>query len=306
MYSHLLSAIIPFYLCASILFSLYTPLEAKTKENRYSYEVAACLMFYNEAYYLKEWLEYHKLIGIEHFYLFDNGSTDHFMEILEPYIRSGEVELYHYPQRGENQQEHNHIQCNIIYTRALELARGKAKWLAIIDADEFIYPVRGKSLPKILKLYKDAGGLYVDYLFFGTAHVEQVPQDKLILESLNLCADKPKAFGKSIVRPERVSHCTDPHRMWYHPPYFHVDTSFNTFDWTPSDTSEDILLLFHYYLGDKDHAMNVTFPRRKRWIGIQPDSYLESCEWMNARLNTSMQRFVPALRKKIFSSHQPS
>lgn len=276
------------------------PLQAKHNEEKYTYEVAACLMFFNEAYYLKEWLEYHKLIGIEHFYLFDNGSTDNYMDILEPYVRSGDVELYHHPQRGENQQEHNYIQCNVIYNQALELARGKAKWLAIIDADEFIYPVRGKSLPKILKMYKDAGGVYVDYLFFGTSHIEKVPQDKLILECLNRCDEKPKAFGKSIVRPERVSHSTDPHRMWYHPPYFHVDTNFNTFDWTPSETSEDTLLLFHYYTGDIDHAMNVTFPRRKRWIGIQADSYLQNLENMNACENNSMKRFVPALRKRIF------
>lgn len=279
---------------------LHPPLLAKQKGEKYTYEVAACLMFFNEAYYLKEWLEYHKLIGIEHFYLFDNGSTDNYMDILEPYVRAGEVELYHYPQRGENQQEHNHIQCHVIYNQALELARGKAKWLAIIDADEFIYPVREKSLPKILKRYKDAGGVYLDYLFFGTSHVEKVPQDKLILECLNHCAEKPMAFGKSIVRPERVSNSTDPHRMWYHPPYFHVDTNFNTFDWTPSETSEDTLLLFHYYTGDIDHAMNVTFPRRKRWIGIQADSYLQNLEYMNASENNSMKRFVPTLRKRIF------
>jgi hypothetical protein len=79
-----------------------------------------------------------------------------------------------------------------------------------------------------------------------------------------------------------------------------VDTKFNTFDWTPPEVTEDTLLLFHYYTGDIDHAMNVTFPRRKRWIGIQPDTYLQNIEWMNVRVNNAMQRFVPDLKKRIF------
>jgi hypothetical protein len=226
------------------------------------------------------------------------------MTILESYLQSGEVELYHHPAKAKNQKELTQIQCHTIYNQALELARRKAKWLAIIDADEFIYPVKGKSLPKILKNYKDAGGVYVDYLFFGTSHIDKVPEGMLILECLNHCEKKPRAFGKSIVRPERVSHSTDPHRMWYHPPYFHVDTSFNTFDWTPSKTSEDVLLLFHYFTGDIDHAMNVTFPRRKVWLDIQEDTYLQKYEFLNARLNNSMQRFVPELRQRMFSDAQ--
>lgn len=282
------------------LFFFHIPVEAKAKTSKkYKYQIAACLMFYNESYFLKEWIEYHKLIGIEHFYLFNNGSTDNYLEILTPYINSGEVELYNYPVRGCNQQEHNRIQCQVIYNHALQLARGYVKWLAIIDADEFIYPVKENSLNKVLKKYEKFGGVYADYLFFGTAHVEKVPENCLILETLNRSAEKPIAFGKSIVRPEKVSDCSDPHRMWYHSPYFHVDTNGKTFDWTPEKPTDDTLLIYHYYIGDIDHALNVAFPRRKVWVGITIDTYLDSVEWMNDRPNTSMKRFTKQLREKM-------
>jgi hypothetical protein len=117
----------------------------------------------------------------------------------------------------------------------------------------------------------------------------------LVLEMLNRCAEKPICFGKSIVRPERVSHCTDPHRMWYHAPYFHVDTKRTTFDWTPLKVADDKLLLYHYYMGDIDHAINVTLPRRSRWIGLTPESYLENHEHLNACENNSMGRFTKKL-----------
>jgi glycosyltransferase involved in cell wall biosynthesis len=266
---------------------------------KHKYQVAACLMFYNEAYYLQEWIEYHHLIGIEHFYLFNNGSTDNYLEILKPYIRKGLVELFDRPERGENQARHNQIQCSI-YKEAVDMTRDRVRWLAIIDADEFIYPVKKKPLREILKHYENFGGVYLNYLFFGTSHVQKLPPGKLIIESLTHCAAQPMAFGKSIVKPNRVSNdIRDPHRFWYNPPFFHVNTSYESFDWAPGRVTDDTLLLFHYYTGDIDHAMNVTFPRRRRWIGIKAEDYLENLEWMNIRENLSMQYYIPELKRRI-------
>lgn len=290
------------------LFLCFQPsIEAKSykKPDKYQYQIAACLMFQNETFFLKEWIEYHKMLGIEHFYLFNNASTDNYMEILEPYIISGEVELYEYPTVGKNQAEHNNIQCREIYRHALKLARGKVKWLAIIDADEFIVPVEKKSLLNLLDRYEKYGGLYLNYLFFGTSDLDEIPASKLIIEALDHCAKRPKPFGKSIVRPERVSHCTDPHRMWYRAPYFHVDTKYRTFDWTPPGTADDVLLLHHYYTGDRNHAMNVKFPRRNNWYDLDVESYLMKLKWTNARFNPFMQRFAAKLRKNMTEPYRP-
>lgn len=38
-------------------------------------------MFYNEAKFLKEWLDYHLVIGVGHFYLYNNNSTDDYMPV---------------------------------------------------------------------------------------------------------------------------------------------------------------------------------------------------------------------------------
>ncbi|ELV04510.1 glycosyltransferase family 92 protein [Brachyspira hampsonii] len=45
----------------------------------------------NEAPYIKEWIEYHRIIGAERFYIYDNESTDNLKEVLEPYIKEGIV-----------------------------------------------------------------------------------------------------------------------------------------------------------------------------------------------------------------------
>ena len=39
-------------------------------------KIAVCAIFKDEAPYLLEWLAFHKMIGIDLFVLYDNGSTD--------------------------------------------------------------------------------------------------------------------------------------------------------------------------------------------------------------------------------------
>ncbi len=48
------------------------------------YSITICGIFKNEASYLKEWIEYHEMIGIEHFYLYNNNSDDNYRDILQP------------------------------------------------------------------------------------------------------------------------------------------------------------------------------------------------------------------------------
>ena len=63
------------------------------KNNKVYLSITAVLQ--NEAPYIKEWIEYHRLVGVERFYIYDNESTDNVKEILKPYIDLGIV-CYHY------------------------------------------------------------------------------------------------------------------------------------------------------------------------------------------------------------------
>lgn len=281
-----------------VIFSCLFFFKAECKPVNYKYQLAAAMIFQNEAEHLKEWIEYHKLVGIEHFYLFNNASTDSFMEVLEDYVAKGEVELYHYPQISSNQQEHTDTQC-YAYNQALDLARGKAKWLAIIDADEYIVPLKTNSVVEALREFELYGGVYLNWLAFGTSHVEKIPTDQLMIEALTFCEKAPNSLGKSIVQPIRTkSNCTDPHRMWYIPPYYHVNMNHQKFDWI-CPVADDKMLIFHYYTGDLEHLVNIKYPRRSKWIPISLESYIQDLEKLNEIYNPTMLRFVPELRNRI-------
>ena len=51
--------------------------------------LSVCAIYKNEARYLAEWLEFHLLAGVEHFFLYNNNSTDDHREVLAPYLRAG-------------------------------------------------------------------------------------------------------------------------------------------------------------------------------------------------------------------------
>ena len=48
--------------------------------------LVACAIFRDEAPYLAEWIAFHRLVGVEHFFLYDNGSTDDPRAVLDPLI----------------------------------------------------------------------------------------------------------------------------------------------------------------------------------------------------------------------------
>jgi hypothetical protein len=269
-------------------FFLILMLFIQTNLQAYKYDVSAVLIFQNETFFLKEWIEYHKLIGVEHFYLFDNCSTDNPKDILKPYIDSGLVE-YDYDPGVFDWNGYIPHQCQI-YTKTIEKAANESKWLAIIDADEFIYPVKGKLLKNILKNYEEFGGVYLNHLAFGTSNT--IVGNRLIIEALDHCSLKPTQLGKSIVRPDRVLACTDPHRMWYKEPYYHVNTSKQSFDWLPS-ICDDVLLLHHYCVGDLNYAMTVKYERYSRWkVGLKKENFLRIWDHLNVRKNNSMKKFT--------------
>src|SRR5262245_48829439 len=76
----------------------------------YLYDLSFCMIFQNDAPYLKEWIEFHRLVGGQHFYLYNNLSTDNYQEVLAPYIREGIVELIDWPFPSSNFFEWDQIQ----------------------------------------------------------------------------------------------------------------------------------------------------------------------------------------------------
>ena len=57
-------------------------------------------VFKDERDYLQEWIDFHRRVGVEHFFLYDNESSDTPEEVLTPYVDDGLVTLIQGSGRG--------------------------------------------------------------------------------------------------------------------------------------------------------------------------------------------------------------
>jgi hypothetical protein len=252
------------------------------------HDFAVCAMFKNEAKYLKEWIEYHKLIGATKFYLYNNDSTDNYIEILSPYIEVGLVSLIDWSSDDLSHAMFGFDDSTFVpfqygaYNDCLrKKARWEAKWLAIIDIDEFLVPTLGKKsfLSYLEKLEKQSYGcILLRWRCFGTSFLPSLADGKLLIEELTRRSldDHPvNRHVKSIYRPQGVN------IAGVHMPY-KMRPGFKT-----KAANPESLRIHHYWARTEDVLLS------KR--GQRP----EDCAWSNIIEDKSIFRYIPALKKAM-------
>jgi hypothetical protein len=167
------------------------------------------VIYHNEADYLREWIEFHKLVGFERFYMYNNFSTDHHRDVLAPYIADGTVIHREWPVEPAQMAG---------YRDVLERHRDDTEWLGFFDIDEFLFSPTGEKVADILRGFEEFPGVAVNEITFGTSgHMTQQPG--LAIENfVRRCElDKPRnRIIKSIVRPPQVAETgSDPHYFRY-------------------------------------------------------------------------------------------
>lgn len=151
------------------------------------YMVSICAIFKNEALYLKEWLDYHLLVGIEHFYLYNNNSTDDFMKILQPYISKNIVTYIEWPyQQGQIS----------AYLDCVNRMGKESRWLGFIDLDEFITPIKYENVYDFLRKYERYGSVWIPWKVFGSSGIIDRDIEQLVTLDFTSCWNKPSATGK--------------------------------------------------------------------------------------------------------------
>ncbi|MBA2729051.1 MAG: glycosyltransferase family 92 protein [Parachlamydiaceae bacterium] len=269
------------------------------------YKLSVCAVFQNESFFLHEWIEFHKLMGVKHFYLYNNLSTDNYMEILEPYIDSKEVTLVEWPIETHNQKEYIQLLQLPVYNHALEIAKHEAEWIAFIDLDEFLFPMQHLNLIDLLKDYKSYAGLAVNWQLYGTSWWERLPDDGLITEHLILKAPTFHASNqliKMLVQPSYVKTIENPHYFNFYTGYYSVDSAGRIlpYDVEGQPVNVDIVRINHYWCGTLEWLMTEKIPRRKKWgFNIPEDLIISILNTYNQVHDDSIYRFIPKLREAM-------
>lgn len=196
----------------------------RTNKNlKFKYNLSAVVIIKDEGNYLKEWLDYYKLLGFEKIYVFDNESDDNTLRLLQPFIKEKYVS-YHLIKGKARQMD--------AYNIAINISRKESKYLAIIDADEFIFlPNKKDNLLKIIdtcfKKNRHIGGLAVNWLIFGSSGYKKKPSG-LVTQNYYYRSEYGFKFNKhvkTICDPRKVAGVLNPHYVEYNPNYYSVNTS---------------------------------------------------------------------------------
>lgn len=217
----------------------------------------------NEADYIKEWVAFHKAVGIDHIILYDNDSTDGMRDQIEDFIKE---EFVIYNTISGSLQQYN------AYNNALSRYGKKFKYMAFIDCDEFLFPVNHNEsvvsvIDKFFERDSNLGGVVVNWAMYGSSGFEKKPEGFLIQNFLYR-ADLPKGKGTSVVkticRPELVKKYSNPHYPVYKMGIHAVSCSTGTIVPLWENTIEEYkgLRLNHYFTKSKEEWI-----RRREGVG---------------------------------------
>lgn len=192
--NHLLNSIIP---------SFFLFVKKPVRNTKYYFSL--CAIFKNEGRYFKEWIEYHRMLGVDHIYLYNNFSTDDYATVLKPYIDEGYVTLTDWPY------ELSQIPA---YQHCYEHFKDDTFWLMFLDLDEFICPIYKTNIRDWMKPYEKYPSVLMYWLMFGTNGIVKDNPEKLVIEqytnSWGSVRNESKQVLNTYYTPVKIYH----HIIW--------------------------------------------------------------------------------------------
>ena len=200
-----------------------------------------CAIYRWEAENLREWVAFHRVVGAERFFLYDNASEDEHLEALSPFIDDGAVTVHSWPVFPGQGSAYDHC---------LDRHGHECRWIAFLDLDEFLFSPTGRSLPEVLGDFEQHPEVGVSRAWMGTAGHQTRPEG-LLLANFNsrLHLPEPNRSVKSIVDPSRVKQRVNEHWFEFTDGEPTVDEHHQPLDsWTRlGELTFDVLRINHYW-----------------------------------------------------------
>ena len=137
--------------------------------------VCITVMIKNEEHYIAEWINYHKSIGVRHFYFYLDNCEDATEFIIKENLDSDQYTII--PWAGRILDAYSEIQLSpqtLCFSHALLNFGSSYRWMAFIDVDEFLILKKHTSLPQALACLENENNISLPWHMFGTSgHIER-------------------------------------------------------------------------------------------------------------------------------------
>lgn len=178
------------------------PLLKKPDTQKLAHYLVTATIVRNEARFMKEFVMFHQSVGVDHMVIYDDESEDNLFEILIPFMNSGFVSLIPWPRFIA--ERNNQF---LAYQHAIASQRGKTHWLAMIDADEFLFAPNGGDLKNELSRRERFSAVGVYSHTFGTSGLDELQPGMMITRQLISAAPGDyikNCTHRTIVQPHAV------------------------------------------------------------------------------------------------------
>ncbi len=253
-----------------------------------------CAIFKNEAPYLKEWIEFHRIVGVEKFTLYQNNSVDDYHSVLDSYIAQGIVELieWNIPVPSQSPAYADYITKHV----------GQEIWTAFIDIDEFLWSPKYDTVEEALStLPRSAVGVnWVMMSYSGHEHYSPEPVIERFTKrpyAQDPASDLVNAHIKSIVwMGQGVGTAGNTH--FFQTTHGMCNENGVLFDGPFSSHSSSILRINHYFTKSRDEWRIRAARGRADGIPREYDTiYIEDASL--AVEDKEIQRFLPQLKERM-------
>lgn len=276
-----------------------------TKKNLFIFNINNKRLFYlssfclvkNEGPYIREWIAFNYLMGVEHFFIYDNGSTDETENKINPFIKMGICtfkKLTSKPAMPSALYE----ACNLDFA---------TNWMMAFDIDEFLLE---KTVPLLALLndFENFPALAINWRYFGNAGIKN-EGNSFVIETFLRSDNRIDPHVKLIFKPEYLKKAINSHFNLYKNNKRAVDTCknevFGTFN---NKKPHDKLILNHYVIGSQQRFFSKAATHVENiWDGRQISKRRSLETWENEKLkfnnvkNDEMLKYVPRLKSFLDS-----
>lgn len=168
----------------------------KPLQERSGIAIVACVK--NEEDYLSEWLRFHEVVGVRHFFIYLDQCEDESERVLREYGSGGRVTIIPWAGRMIDTPTSKLLNSQVIaFSHAIQNFGSGYKWMAFIDADEFLLPKSGNTLEAALSGSGGFPNISLPWHMFGPGVHEKKPAGG-VLRNYTLRAADPLTKKKNV------------------------------------------------------------------------------------------------------------
>lgn len=259
--------------------------------------LAICTIQRDRGPWIKEWIDFHKIVGFDKFYIFLHNCTDNSSEIILELSKKYNITAFIVGNDVSKPQLAAYQYC---YQQFGDLH----EWIAFIDGDEFLYSPTTISIQPTLDRYNplELSAIGVYWLCFGSSNHQNEPVGLITKNYRYRAPDNFKANShfKSIVKGKQKDYFSITNNSHY------FKTQYGTFDTNLRELSHGLMnnepcyekLIINHYATQSRHFFN-SFKKHSGGADTSPNM-IRSEEWwetydINEIYDESLKHLMPYL-----------